>query len=313
MPLIRGVVPVIPTPFHDDGQVDFESLDALVDFAIAAGAAALCLPAFGSEFYKLTEAERGQIVERAVRRVRGRAPVVAVANHPSAREAARTARERQDQGADVICTLAPRTFSLSEADLFRYFEVVCGAVTVPFLIQEFNPGGSTVGAAFVQKLHAAHPNFQYIKLEEPMAGPKVDSILQATGGEVGVLEGWGGLYMMELIPCGICGIMPGLPMTDLLRQVFHLRAGGRADEAFEIFRELCPYIVFSLQHLELFHHLDKRFLQRRGVLHSTTVRDATIRPDARTLAYADFLFDRQIALLRARSMPVHPLVEKPLN
>lgn len=300
---INGVVPIIPTPFKDDGQIDFEALDRLVDFAVSANAAALCLPAFGSEFYKLSEAERSQVVDRAARRAGRRIPVVAVANHPSAIQAAKTAREREQAGADVICTLAPRTFPVAENDLFRYFDTVCGAVSIPFLIQEFNPGGATVGAGFVQKLHQAHPNFQYIKLEEPLAGPKVEAIIEATAGQVGVLEGWGGLYMMELIPCGICGIMPGLPMTDLLDRVFRLRQAGKAQEAFEIFRVLCPYILFSLQNIELFHHLDKRFLQHRGVLRKPNVREVTIEPDARTLQYADFLIDQQMELIRDLGLP----------
>ena len=307
MTQINGVVPIIPAPFKDDGSVDFDTQDRLVDFGIATNASAVCLPAFATEFYKLSDAERSQMVDRAVKHAAGRVPVVGVANHPAAVEAARIAKEREDQGADMVCTLAPRTFSLSEDDLFRYFDEVCGAISAPFLIQEFNPGGATVGGEFCRKLNSAQPNFQYIKLEEPMAGKKVETIIEATGGKVGVLEGWGGLYMMELIPSGICGIMPSLSMTDLLDQAFRFRQAGQADEAFDIFRELCPYIVFSLQHIELLHHLEKLFMKKRGIMPNTLVRESTIVPDPETLEYAEFLMDRILRCVQDHGLKVNPV------
>ena len=52
---VSGVVPVIPIPFHDDERIDEDALRRLVEFAAAAGIGAVCLPAYGSEFYKLSE------------------------------------------------------------------------------------------------------------------------------------------------------------------------------------------------------------------------------------------------------------------
>src|SRR5262249_39113682 len=78
------------------------------------------------------------------------------------------------------------------------------------LIQDFNPGGPTVNADFARALVQDCPNFRYLKLEEPLMAPKVRAIREATGDQVGVLEGWGGMYMLDLIPAGICGVMPGL-------------------------------------------------------------------------------------------------------
>ena len=98
----------------------------------------------------------------------------------------------------------------------HYFRAVCQSISVPLLIQDFNPGGATVGADFARRLHTDRPNFRYLKLEESMMAEKVSRILEATRGEIGVLEGWGGLYMMELIPSGICGVMPGVPLLRVL-------------------------------------------------------------------------------------------------
>ena len=189
---ISGVVPIVPTPFVPGSEeVDATALRRLVDFAVDAEAAAICLPAYGSEFYKLTEPERLEVVEVAVDQAAGRLPVMAQCNHGSATgpprwPAAAATWER------MSCPFAlPRQFPLGDGDLFDYARAVCDAVTVPVLIQDWNPSGSSVGADFCAELAEACPNFRYIKLEEPRMGPKVRAIIEATDGRVEVFEGWG--------------------------------------------------------------------------------------------------------------------------
>jgi 2-keto-3-deoxy-L-arabinonate dehydratase len=58
---LRGAIPVLATLFHDDETIDEQDLRRQVDFAIAAGAAAVCIPGFGSEWYKLSDPERYRV------------------------------------------------------------------------------------------------------------------------------------------------------------------------------------------------------------------------------------------------------------
>ena len=229
---VQGIVPVVPIPFREDESIDEQVLRQEIDFAAACGVSAICLPAYGSEFYKLSEEERHRVVRIAVEQGAGRLLVIAQSNHVSARVALSIARANVQAGADLVSIAIPRTFALSDDDLLRFLQQVLKGIDVPCLIQDFNPGGATVSVDFVMQLHSECPNFQYLKLEEPLAAPKVRAILNPTHGEVGVLEGWGGLYMMELIPVGICGVMPGLAIADILNRVFHLRKEGRSAEAF---------------------------------------------------------------------------------
>jgi 4-hydroxy-tetrahydrodipicolinate synthase len=317
---IHGVVPIIPTPFHDDELIDFESLERLIDFAASTGVTAVCLPAYGSEFYKLSERERADVVRAAVNFARGRVKVVAQSNHSSentsqvvenaylllefsspgmsaaahtvfsSRLAAETAQQNQDAGAEVISFALPRMFSLSEDDLLRYATRVARSVTVPVLVQDFNPGGASVGASFARQLHEKAPNFLFLKLEEPLMAPKVRAIREATAGAVGVFEGWGGMYLLELLPAGICGTMPGLSIVDLFQSAVRYAREGDTVAASRLFERMLPFIVYSLQNLELFHHCEKGLLAKRGLLQKVTVRDATVSPDESTRQYLEFLF-----------------------
>ena len=289
---VHGMVPVVPTPFDEDERVDFESLERLIDFAADAGVTGVCLPAYGSEFYKLSESERAELVRAAVRFAKGRVKVVAQSNHFSSKLAGETAQQNQDAGAEVISFALPRMFPLSEDDLLRYATSVARSVTVPVLVQDFNPGGATVGANFARRLHETAPNFRFLKLEEPLMGPKVHAIREATGGKVGVLEGWGGMYVLELLPAGICGSIPGLAMVDLFQSVVRSAREGDTVAALGLFERMLPFIVYSLQNMELFHHCEKGLLVRRGLLPSAKVRDATVSLDESTRRYLEFLYDR---------------------
>jgi len=289
---INGIVPVVPIPFTEEDAIVEAELRRIIDFCVDNHAEAVCLPAYGSEFYKLTEAERLEVVRLAVDQSAGRVPVAGQANHFSRSAAIALARRMEDLGADLISMAAPRMFGLSEDDLLRFFVPVAQALEVPLLIQDWNPGGPTVGAAFAKRLHEECPNFRYLKLEEPLMGEKIQAIRAATNGEVGVLEGWGGMYMMELIPAGICGVMPGVTVLPVLDRVYRLRQAGQDKEAYQLFTQVLPFIVFQLQDMELFLHLEKRLLKALGVIDTVRVREATIHLDAVTEAYGEFLIER---------------------
>ena len=295
---IDGIVPVVPTPFDNYGHIDEEGLRRLVDFCVAGNACAICLPAYAGEFYKLSEQERHDVVRIAVDQAAGRIPVFGQANHPSSRVALDLAHRMEASGVSMISIATPRIFALSEDDLLRYFRTVCQSISVPLLIQDFNPGGATVGADFAQRLHTDCPNFSYLKLEEPMMAEKVSRILEATRGKVGVLEGWGGLYMMELIPSGICGIMPGVPLLRVLNEVYWMRKRGENKQAYTAYQSVLPFIVFTLAHLELFLHVEKRLLKAMGLIASAHVRDATIHLDSHTEGYAEWLIAHVLPLVR---------------
>lgn len=292
---IQGVLPVLPIPFTQDEEVDEPALRRLVEFAVQCEVSAVCLPAYGSEFYKLSEAERFRVIEIAAEQASGRLLVVAQSNHGSSKVASGIARRNLSLGADLVSIAIPRQFALRDDELLRFLSQVLHSVDAPCLVQDFNPGGVTVTPEFVSALHRECPNFRYLKLEEPLLAQKVLAIRQATDDTVQVLEGWGGLYMMELIPLGICGVMPGLGMADLLNRVFFQRLAGEDDAAFDLFGKLLPHIVFSLQNMEVYLYCEKRLLQSRGLLSNAICRTAGYVPDKQTAEYVDLLNARVLA------------------
>lgn len=300
---IQGVVPVVPIPFDEQENIDEPSLRRTVAWVVDQGLPAMCLPAYGSEFYKLSEAEREQVVAVAVEVSAGRTPVIAQANHGSAKVAAGLARRYEALGADLISFAIPRQFAATEADLLRYCGRICEAVSVPVLIQDFNPGGPTIDAGFIEQLAKQHPNFRYAKLEEPMIVDKLKRIHDRVGERVGILEGWGGYYMLEAIPLGAVGIMPGVPLADALQRVFLARQQGHDAEAYDRFAALLPFIAFTLQDFELFLQVEKRLLVRRGLFERATMRALTYTLSPELEAHAAFLIEQ---VMRTECVGVAP-------
>ena len=293
-----GVVPIIPTPFTEKEEIDGDALRRLIDFAVSGGVGAACLPAYASEFYKLTDEEKLQVVKIAVDHSAGRIQIIAQSNHPSLKVAIKLAQVNVEAGADMISLAVPRIFSLPENSLKEYLSGFMQSIPgTPVLIQDFNPGGSSISVRLIKELMDEHSNFKYLKLEEPLCAPKFEDIVKTTKSKVGLMEGWGGLYMLELIPVGITGVMPGLAVSDILQKVFMLRKNGEDEKAFDMFEKVMPQIFFSLQNMELFHFIEKELLIARGVLKNSVVRQAKYKPGASTMAYIRELNDRILRLV----------------
>ena len=74
---IEGIIPVMITPFHDDGRIDFDGLARLVDWYIANGSDALFAVCQSSEMQFLSLDERVSLAKFVVEAAAGRVPVIA--------------------------------------------------------------------------------------------------------------------------------------------------------------------------------------------------------------------------------------------
>jgi len=303
---IDGVVPVIPIPFNEDESIDEASLRKTVEFVSSRKMAAMCLPAYGSEFYKLSQVQRERVIGVAIEVNAGRIPVVAQANHGSSKLAAELAGKYESMGADAISFALPRQFATTDDDLLRYCQRIAQAVSLPVLVQDFNPGGETIDAEFIDALHARCGNFLYAKLEEPLIVDKLTRIRHRVGQAVGILEGWGGYYMLEAIPAGICGIMPGAAICDLLDRVYRARKAGDDERAYDLFGAVLPFISFTLQDFELFLQVEKRLMVRRGLMARDTCRSLTLTPSPAVAAHAEFLIEQIVRVMQREGIPVAP-------
>ncbi len=126
---------------------------------------------------------------------------------------------------------------------------------------------------------------------------KLIEIRDRVGDRVGVLEGWAGYYMLELIPHGLCGVMPGVPLLEPLNRIFRLAKAGEMEDAMAQMGQLLPFINYTLQNLELLLQVEKRLLARLGIIEHSTVRASTYTPSEAEFAYSDLLIEHVLKVL----------------
>jgi hypothetical protein len=112
------------------------------------------------------------------------------------------------------------------------------------------------------------------------------------------------MYMLELIPAEFAARCRGWRRRTCWRGgTIWLPAARRRRH---IFAEALPQIAHSLQHMELFHHAEKRLLEARGILETTHVREAGMELRAGDVEHIDFLNSRILKLLDRLGMPRNP-------
>src|SRR6202158_5050398 len=130
---MRGIYPILLTPFDAQERIDEDSLRGEVDFVIEAGVHGIGL-AMGSEILKLTEPERTQLITVVVDQVQGRVPVVVNTGAQASLTAALYSRQAQDLGAAAVMCMPPSLASGSETR--SYFCAISDVLSVPVFIQD---------------------------------------------------------------------------------------------------------------------------------------------------------------------------------
>src|SRR4029453_11402875 len=133
---LHGCIPILDTPFADDGSIDLESLEREIDWALAEGASAVACVAIASEGDKLTETERDAVLSTTVRHVDGRAPVVASADGPGEEPAIDRARRAAALGADVLMVLPSYFVKPGPDAITSYYARIAEASGLPIMLQD---------------------------------------------------------------------------------------------------------------------------------------------------------------------------------
>lgn len=272
---LRGIVPILNTPFHHDGSIDFASQERLVEHLLAQGAHGLGLFANASEGYTLTAAERGVLMQRIVRQVAGRVPLVASSGHTGTDAAVALSRELEDLGADCLMVLPPFYLKTDADGLLHYYTAISEAVSIPIMVQDA-PLMTQVAMppAFLSRLAAEVERVEYVKIEAPATAPKITAVHRQTGDSLRLFGGLNCQFIIEETQRGACGQMPGSDRTRDLVEIWNLLEAGQPDAAWAVFSRILPLLRFELQP-GLGVSAQKHNLVAAGIIDSATVRHPT--------------------------------------
>jgi len=281
---LTGVVPVVPTIFHDDETVDLDGTARVVDYLADAGVDGLCVLANYSEQFSLTDAERDTIARTLLERVAGRLPVIVTTSHYSARVAAARSRAAQDMGAAMVMLMPPffgATLTVPGPAVIEYFKQVAGAIDIPVMVQDAPLSATPLPASLLIDLVKQVPQVQYAKIEVPQAADKLDALTSALGSSLpGPFDGEESVTLIPDLDAGAKGTMPSSMVPGELGQVVRGYLSGDRAAAAEAWEALLPLIHFENRQCGL--RAQKILLAEGGIIACDRTRAPLAPVSART-------------------------------
>jgi 4-hydroxy-tetrahydrodipicolinate synthase len=290
---IEGVVPILLSPFFEDGRLDVDSMERQVEFNIKAGVQGLGL-AIGSEMFKFNEAERARLIKVTATAIARRTPLVANVSAPGSDLAVHYARSAQEQGADVLMIYPPTFLPVGAEEIVDYYRRIAGAVDIPIVLQDVVQ--APISAAVALRIAEACENVRYIKVESNPVTAKVAAMTAAAGDRLTVFGGAGGGYFIEEMRRGARGTMPFSTQPSEFLAVWNLFQSGNHHRAREVFdTRIMAVNRLALQEADVFYHLHKRLFVRMGIFTSAYVRSPTMVLDEATRWEIEAVIDGVLA------------------
>lgn len=139
--MITGSIVALATPMHDKGDIDWENLDRLVEFHIKEGTDAIVAVGTTGESATLNTKEHCAVMDRVIKTVAGRIPVIAGTGANSTSEAIELTQEAKNLGADACLLVTPYYNKPTQEGLFLHHQAIAKAVDLGQIL--YNVPGRT--------------------------------------------------------------------------------------------------------------------------------------------------------------------------
>ena len=150
--MFAGSMVALVTPFRD-GKVDWQSLEALLDFHITNGTNGIVPCGTTGESATLTPQEHDEVIKAVVKAVNQRVPVIAGTGSNSTDEGVRLTRAAEKSGADGALMISPYYNRPTQEGIYQHYKKVADSVGIPVIVYNI-PGrtGSKIEAETLARL-----------------------------------------------------------------------------------------------------------------------------------------------------------------
>ena len=301
----KGVYLITVTPFKDNGELDLESTDRMVDFCLARGVTGLTVLGIMGEATKLTAEESRMFVKRVLARVKGAVPVVVGASSAGFAPMGELTKSVMYMGAAGVM-IAPASGVRTDDQIGAYFDMVnetLGA-DVPWVLQDHPTStGVQMSTGAVMRILKNSPRCVMLKHEDCPGLAKLSAIRAANAkGElkrVSILTGnGGGLFLPEELVRGADGAMTGFAYPEMMVDVIKAHETGDVERAFDVFDAYLPLARYE-QQPGVGLAVRKHILAKRGAIASAAVRKPRPKLSAHDITDIERLIARQEKRLAA--------------
>jgi len=284
---IRGVFPIMSTPFTADKAVDYDDLVKEVEFLDRCGVHGMVWPQLASEYFLLSKEERLRGMEVLAKAARGRKPALVLGvQGPNTEAMLEYARHAEKLAPEAMIAIPP--MEAKTLDDFRdYYRALARVTQRPIFVQTSGGAkGIKPDIEALVELAREFPHCAYIKEEYP---PIIERMKQLAGRRPpirGVFSGAHGKGWMYELRLGCDGTCPGSALSDIYVRIWDFYQGGQQDKALDLFSKLLLVLNTEQQIPGTFPYL----MQRRGVFKTQVSRQREVRLTPEAVAEIEFSF-----------------------
>jgi 4-hydroxy-tetrahydrodipicolinate synthase len=295
-PEASGTFAIAPTPFFDDGRIDFDSIDRLTDFYAEVGCNGVTVLGILGEAPKMEPQESLDVAVRFIKRAKDKQIIVGV-SAPGFASMRALAQASMDAGAAAVM-IAPPPHLRTDDQITTYFKQATEAIgeDIPWVLQDY-PLTLTVvmTPVVIRKIVMDSKSCVMLKHEDWPGLEKISTLrgFQKDGSlrPMSILTGNGGTFLDFEMERGADGAMTGYAFPDMLVDVVNLSKAGKRDAAHDLFDAHLPLIRYE-QQPGVGLAVRKHVLHKRGKLTSAAQRKPGSAMSATARAEVDYLLSR---------------------
>ncbi len=273
--VLKGVYPIIPTPFDKNGNVALTDIEKMIDYAVECGVAGVVVNDYLSEIEFLCDDERYAIAETALKHAAGRIPVIVGIAGQAPNRMVEYAKHAAEHGASAVLASVPFLKAYQASKTYeKGFKAVDEMLDIPIILQDAPDRSASMGAGMQKDLLTKLKNAAYVKEDSTAIHQGIeDTVEMAKGLEEGVLKGVfageGGYDLVCEYQLGATNFMPGLHVAPYVQKIWEKLEAGDVEGA-----EKVQFALGRLRLHERLYQVDtcKYMLKANGVIENIGAR-----------------------------------------
>ena len=281
-----GMWPVAPTPFHDNGEVDYNGMERVLDCMVDQKVQGICILANYSEQFLLSDDEREKLTRLCMKKIDGRVKTIVTVSHFATDIVRPRAELAKSLGADIIMMMPPYHGALLKGNpdqIFEQFNEI-SEVGIPIMIQDAPLSGIDLSIPLLTKMINEIENLTCFKIESAQAASKIRALINNCSERLDApFDGEESITLYADLEAGISGSMSSALLPEKIAPVIDHFWNNKKDKAEQVYNNILPLINF--ENRQCGFRATKTVMKEGGVIKSDFCRDPIkpLDPDTKKL------------------------------
>lgn len=273
-PRLDGVIPIAVMPFSDNGAINYQDLNAQIDFMVEKKINWLGF-GYGSEVYTLSDSELLEVLSQSVKRSQSKINIVGNLEVTSFQAAAEKLNKLQDTGVEMVMVRPHSMWAQASQDkLIQTLLELDSRIGLRMVYQDAPQNtGVNLSPKSLLEMVSQGKALKALKIEPLSPSVKILEIAKGLKNqETSIIGGLGGIEIVDEIINGGTGTMPGPAFPEVFREIIKRVKSNDERSARILFNKVLPLLLFSNRDMATFLFVQKYILIRRGVLSGSILR-----------------------------------------